>query len=128
MQFESATTHVLADKIQIQQVLLNLLRNAVEAMDRSPRRELAVVTEAAGDGMIAFTVADTGPGIAEDVAAQLFQPFLTAKRHGMGVGLSISKTIIEAHGGAISVAPNAGGGTVFRFTVPLAPQGSDRAG
>ena len=67
--------------------------------------------------MVAISVADTGAGIAPEMASQLFQPFVTTKRHGMGVGLSISRTIVEAHGGQIGVEPNPGGGTVFRFTL-----------
>ena len=70
--------------------------------------------------MVETTVADTGPGIAPEIAAQLFQPFVTTKRQGMGVGLSISRTIIEAHGGELWVEPNAGGGSVFRFTLRAA--------
>ncbi len=108
---------VLTDKVQIQQVLLNLLRNAIEAMAESPHRDLVVSTEPADDNMIMVNVADTGSGIATEMAAQLFQPFVTTKRHGMGVGLSISRTIIDAHGGQIWADPNPGGGTVFRFTL-----------
>jgi two-component system, LuxR family, sensor kinase FixL len=108
---------VLADKVQIQQVMLNLVRNAIEAMEQQNRRELVIATMPAASGMVAVTVADTGSGIAPDIAAQLFQPFVTSKPQGMGVGLSISRTIIEAHGGQISVEPNPGGGTVFRFTL-----------
>ena len=67
--------------------------------------------------MIEIGVSDTGSGIAEDVALQLFQPFVTTKRHGMGVGLSISRTIVEAHGGKIRAEGNPDGGTVFRFTL-----------
>lgn len=107
----------LADKVQIQQVLLNLIRNAVEAMQDSNRRELVISTAPAEDGMLMISVADTGPGIAQEISSQLFQPFVTTKRHGMGVGLSISRTIIEAHGGRIWIEPNPAGGTVFRFTV-----------
>ena len=107
----------LADKVQIQQVLLNLIRNAVEAMQDSNRRELLISTAPAEDGMLMISVADTGPGIAPEISSQLFQPFVTTKRHGMGVGLSISRTIIEAHGGRIWIEPNPAGGTVFRFTV-----------
>jgi two-component system sensor kinase FixL len=66
---------------------------------------------------VEVTVADTGPGIAEEIADQLFQPFVTTKRHGMGVGLSISRTIVQAHGGTIQAEPNPGGGTIFRFTL-----------
>jgi two-component system sensor kinase FixL len=109
---------VLADKVQIQQVLLNLLRNSVEAMAESERRDLLVSTSSANDGMIAVNVADTGSGISPEMAAQLFQPFVTTKPQGLGVGLSISRTIIEAHGGQISAVGNPEGGTIFRFTLP----------
>jgi two-component system sensor kinase FixL len=121
-QFDPAVDLVLADKVQIQQVLLNLLRNAVEAMESSQRRELVISTVAAKDGMIAISVADTGAGIAPEMMSQLFQPFVTNKRHGMGVGLSISRTIVEAHGGQIGVEPNPAGGTVFRFTLRAVTQ------
>jgi two-component system sensor kinase FixL len=111
---------VFADKVQIQQVLINLMRNAIEAMAEagSPQRELTVTTVPAEGGMVETIVTDTGPGIAPQIAAQLFQPFVTTKRHGMGVGLSISRTIIEAHGGELRVEPNPGGGARFRFTLP----------
>ena len=111
---------VLADKIQVQQVLLNLLRNAVEAMDHSPRRELMVQAESTNDETVQISVCDTGTGITPEVASQVFQPFITTKRHGMGVGLSISRTIIEAHGGRIWIEANPGGGTIFRFTLRAA--------
>ncbi len=107
---------VLADRVQIQQVLINLMRNAVDAMEESEKRELTVAS-AANEGMIAVRVIDTGTGIAPEIASQLFQPFITTKRQGMGVGLSICRTIVEAHGGQISVEPNPGGGTVFCFTL-----------
>jgi two-component system sensor kinase FixL len=114
---DSAVDLVLADKVQIQQVLLNLMRNAIEAMEQSPRRELVLAVAAADPGMLDISVADTGPGIADDIRPQLFQPFVTSKRHGMGVGLSISRTIVEGHGGHIWAAPHPGGGTVFHFTL-----------
>jgi two-component system, LuxR family, sensor kinase FixL len=116
-QFDSAVDLVLADKVQIQQVLLNLIRNGVEAMEGSKKRELLVSAAPAADDMVAISVTDTGVGIAPEMASQLFQPFVTTKRHGMGVGLSISRTIVEGHGGQIGVEPNPGGGTTFRFTL-----------
>jgi two-component system sensor kinase FixL len=108
---------VLADRVQIQQVILNLIRNALEAMEQSTRRKLAIFTAPEGREMLEIGVSDTGSGIAEDIALQLFQPFVTTKRHGMGVGLSISRTIVEAHGGKIRAEANPDGGTVFRFTL-----------
>jgi two-component system sensor kinase FixL len=94
------------------------MRNAIEAMADSARRELVVSSEPAGDGLVAVSVADTGPGIASEVAAQLFQPFFTTKSHGMGVGLSICRTIIDAHGGQIWVEKTPDGeGACFRFTL-----------
>jgi two-component system, LuxR family, sensor kinase FixL len=115
-QFDPAVDLVLADKVQIQQVLLNLMRNAIEAMETSTRRELVIAASAAEDS-VTISVADSGPGIAPEMASQLFQPFVTTKRHGMGVGLSISRTIIDSHGGQIWADANPGGGTVFRFTL-----------
>ncbi|MCW7545766.1 PAS domain S-box protein [Aurantimonas litoralis] len=115
--FAPAAALVLADKVQVQQVLLNLIRNAVEAMQETPRRELVVVTSLGEDEMVRVDVTDTGTGIAADVAEHLFQPFVTSKAQGMGVGLSISRTIIEAHGGHLWAEPNPDGGTIFRLTL-----------
>ena len=117
-EFEPGTDFVLADRVQIQQVLLNLMRNAIEFMEGAEKRELVVSTATASDDMVEIGVADTGAGISPEISAQLFQPFITTKRQGMGVGLSISRTIVEAHGGSISALPNSGMGTVFRFTLP----------
>jgi two-component system, LuxR family, sensor kinase FixL len=108
---------VLADKVQIQQVVLNLMRNAVEAMESSDQRELVIAAAPAADDMVEISVSDSGAGISPEVVPQLFQPFITTKRQGMGVGLSISRTIIEGHGGRIWADANPGGGTVFRFTL-----------
>jgi two-component system sensor kinase FixL len=121
-QFDPTIDLILADKVQIQQVLLNLLRNAVEAMESSPRRELAISTAPDQDGMLAISVADTGAGISPEIMSHLFQPFVTNKRQGMGVGLSISRTIVEAHGGQIGASPNPAGGTTFRFTLRAVTQ------
>jgi two-component system sensor kinase FixL len=115
--FDPQVDLILADKVQIQQVVLNLIRNAVDAMSDSPRRSLTVSFAPSDNGMAVVSVADTGPGISVQVAGQLFQPFITTKRSGMGVGLSISRTIVEAHGGKIWVDANQSGGAVFRFTV-----------
>jgi two-component system sensor kinase FixL len=115
--FDPRAGLVLADKIQVQQVLLNLMRNAIEAMQETPRRELTISTAEQPDEMVEIRVTDTGPGIAAEILSQLFQPFVTTKPHGMGVGLSISRTIIEAHGGRLWAEPNPDGGTVFRMTL-----------
>jgi two-component system sensor kinase FixL len=111
---------VLIDKVQIQQVLINLIRNAIDAMAQSPHRELTIRTAAGGDGMVRIGIADTGSGIAPDMADKLFRPFITTKEDGMGVGLSISRTIVEAHGGRLWFEPNPGGGTVFLLELPAA--------
>jgi two-component system sensor kinase FixL len=116
------TEAVLVDRVQIQQVILNLVRNAIDAMADHPRRELTIATSTADDGMAMVSVTDTGPGVDEVAAAKLFQPFVTTKASGMGVGLSISRTIVEAHGGRIWTEPNPGGGAIFRFTLRPAPE------
>ncbi|SDA61908.1 PAS domain S-box protein [Mesorhizobium qingshengii] len=127
-EFASDTDDVLADRIQVQQVLINLMRNAMEAMRDSKRRELTVRTAPDGDGYVAVEVADTGPGISEDIASRLFQPFVTSKASGMGIGLSISKRIIEAHGGTITVRRNNDGGATFRISLPAAVKEKADAG
>jgi two-component system sensor kinase FixL len=113
--------HVAADRVQIQQVLFNLLRNAMEAMDQFAQREIVITTAAREAGMVEISVADTGPGLAPEVRANLFRPFVTTKTSGMGVGLSICRSIVEAHGGRLWAEDNPGGGTVFRFTLPRVP-------
>lgn len=115
--FDTSTGPVLVEKVQIQQVLLNLIRNAIEAMQGCAKKELVVETRLLDDGMVEVRVADTGSGLAEEIVPRLFQPFATTKPAGMGVGLSISKRIVEAHGGELLAEPNPGGGTLFRFTL-----------
>lgn len=109
---------VFADKVQIQQVLLNLIRNAIEAMADGARRELTITTQTGAQGEALVRVADTGPGIGPALAERLFEPFMTTKKTGMGVGLSICRTIIDAHGGKIWVEETPGGGATFAFTIP----------
>ena len=111
---------VLVDRVQIQQVLVNLFRNALEAMAQSRQRELIVANAGDADDMIEVAVSDTGSGFHDDVQSNLFQTFFTTKETGMGVGLSISRSIIEAHGGRMWAESNASGGATFRFTLPAA--------
>ena len=114
-----ADVPVLADKIQIQQVLLNLLRNAAEAVADQEHREIALLTEAS-DGEVQISVVDNGPGLPEEVQAKLFQPFVSTKETGMGVGLSICHNIVTAHNGRLWAELNPDGGTIFRVTLPIA--------
>ncbi len=110
---------VVADRVQIQQVVFNLVRNALEATAGRSPREIVVATRAAATGELEISVADTGPGLGEDPEA-VFRPFASTKASGMGIGLSICRTIVEAHGGRLRAEPRPGGGAVFRFTLPLA--------
>jgi len=117
---------VLVDKVQIQQVLINLIRNACEAMSDSDERRLLVTSRSDAPGFVRITVGDTGPGIAPEVAERLFTAFVSTKKEGMGLGLSICRTIVEAHGGRIWVAPGADGGAEFHFTL-VQPRTEDTA-
>lgn len=121
---DSTADAVFADRVQVQQVLLNLIRNGIDAMydGETRRRALVITTEVTDEGWSRVSVADTGPGIAPEVLERLFQPFMTTKPQGMGVGLSISRSIIEAHGGRIWAEANPGGGALFHFTLPPAEQ------
>ncbi|MGJ4904793.1 sensor protein FixL [Bradyrhizobium sp. HKCCYLS2058] len=112
---------VLADRVQIQQVLVNLFRNGLEAMSHSARRELSATNRKISDDLIEVAVSDTGTGFHDDVMPNLFKTFFTTKDTGMGVGLSISRSIIEAHGGRMWAENNEAGGATFRFTLPAAP-------
>lgn len=110
---------VLIDKVQIQQVVLNLIRNAGDALQASDVRRITVEVKADVEGFAVVSVRDTGPGVSAELMPQLFQPFMTTKSEGMGVGLSISRGIIESHGGRIWAEDNPGGGAVFRFSIPV---------
>jgi two-component system, LuxR family, sensor kinase FixL len=126
--FDPSASRVLVNRIQIQQVLINLMRNAVEAMAASDRRELEVKTSLVDDETVEIAVADSGPGLSREVANHLFEPFISTKRNGMGLGLSICRSIVEWHGGKLWVRPDTGSGTTFCFTVATVPrEGESRA-
>jgi C4-dicarboxylate-specific signal transduction histidine kinase len=124
LNLDRSADRVLADRIQVEQVMINLVRNAAEAMAGSPTRELRIGSAPAGDGFVECYVADRGPGIAPEVQERLFQPFASDKAEGMGVGLAVSRTIVEGHGGRIWAEPNPGGGAIFRFTLRSAVGGA----
>lgn len=110
--------NVLADRVQIQQVLVNLMRNAIEAMEHSPEKTLMIEARSVANAQVKISVADTGTGLDPEIEANLFKPFVSTKAKGMGLGLSICRTIVEAHGGRMEAeANNGGGGTIFWFTL-----------
>lgn len=111
---------VQADAVQIQQVILNLIRNSIDAMQSVPesRRQILLRTRVDAEGDVEFMVADRGPGVDPAAASDLFNPFFTTKPGGMGLGLSISRSIVRAHGGKLWCSPNPGGGARFFFTLP----------
>jgi two-component system sensor kinase FixL len=117
---------VLLDKIQIHQVITNLIRNSIDALDGVTRREIVVSTRRAGRDSIEITVADSGPGLAPEVADRLFQPFVTTKAAGLGIGLSICRSIVDAHGGRLFASDNPGGGVVFHVHLPAAEVSGER--
>jgi len=122
---------VLCDRTMVEQVLLNLARNAMQAMDQAHVAQPSLVIEARSVGgsdrassamtWVEFSVADLGPGIPDDVKEQLFTPFFTTKAEGMGLGLSMCRTVVEQHGGFLGFEPNHPQGTIFRFTLPVDP-------
>ncbi|MRD48589.1 PAS domain S-box protein [Caenimonas koreensis DSM 17982] len=124
---ERALPDVMCDRTMVEQVLLNLARNAMQAMDEARVAEPSLVIEVrrapgpsdAGKGWLEFSVADVGPGIPEDVKQQLFTPFFTTKSEGMGLGLSLCRTVVEQHGGFLGFEPREPVGTIFRFTLPV---------
>ena len=121
LELDEALPPVLVDHVQIQQVVLNLVRNAVEAIEESERRELSVGTRAIPEqGMAEIIIADSGPGIAPELADRLFQPFVTTKPNGKGMSLSICREIVEAHQGRLTTAPARAGGAIFIVSLPLA--------
>ena len=121
--FDPAADQVLADRIQVQQVVVNLVRNALEAMSGLPRQELRLASRPTEEGMVEVSVVDNGPGISPEILPNLFQPFATNKADGTGIGLAVCRTIIEGHGGRIEGDAHPDGGAVFRFTLPQADTG-----
>lgn len=121
--FDDSADVVVADRLQAQQVVVNLVRNALEAMEAGARRELAVASRGSGP-RVEIEIADSGPGVPAALAGQLFTPFATGKTDGMGLGLAISRRIVEAHGGRLWLAGTGPNGATFRFTLPrpAAPQ------
>jgi two-component system, LuxR family, sensor kinase FixL len=119
-EFASDLPLVMVDRVQLQQVLVNLMRNAIEAMHDGQHRELKLSVMTLDEQTVEISLADTGPGLPPEVAERLFQPFISTKQNGMGVGLSICQTIIAQHQGRIWADANPGGGTIFHFTLPVA--------
>jgi two-component system sensor histidine kinase DctS len=123
VQIPHGLPQVLADRLLLEQVLLNLTRNGIESMqDVAPERRILRIEAGAGDAQVAVSVIDNGHGIAPEVAERLFSPFFSTKAEGMGMGLSICRTAIEFHGGTLTHAPNPGGGTIFTFSLPRQEQ------
>lgn len=114
------TNHVFVDRVQIQQVMVNLMRNAIEAMADSAEKKLHIGVTSVDDERLEISVSDSGTGIDQELGERIFDPFASTKGDGMGLGLSICRTIIESHGGTIRVEPNPGGGTIFRITLEKA--------
>ena len=110
---------MMVDRIQIQQVIMNLVRNSIDAMADHRRRELTLRSRINAANELEISVIDSGPGVPEKVASQLFTPFMTTKSGGTGLGLAICRSIVEAHDGRLWLEPNSGGGAIFRFTLPI---------
>jgi two-component system sensor kinase FixL len=125
VRLDSRFDRVLIDRIQVQQVIVNLVRNAIEAMAASPVRRLRISSRGGESEFVAIGIEDSGPGLPDELANQLFQPFVSTKAEGMGLGLSICHTIVTAHGGRIWSDRSSLGGTAFHFTLMSASGGED---
>ena len=114
---------VTMDRVQIQQVIVNLVRNSVDALQDSERRSIAIQTRGSDPAHVTIVVADSGPGLDPKIAERLFEPFNTSKKSGMGIGLTVSRSIVQEHDGTIEAAPVDGGGVAFTVTLPLESEG-----
>ena len=123
-QLSPALPNVMADRVQLQQVVMNLMLNGMDAMSDAKPKELVVRSQKEKDAQVLIAVEDSGAGIDPDTAEKIFEPFFTTKPHGIGVGLSISRSIIESHQGRLWAGPRPGGGTVFQFTLPIGAERS----
>ena len=121
--FAGGLPPVLMDKIQIHQVITNLIRNSIDALGEVERREIVICTRVPAPGQVEISVTDSGPGLAPEVRPRLFEPFVTTKPEGMGIGLSICRSIVDAHGGKLSTSVPQGGGAAFHVGLPAAAAG-----
>ena len=117
-QLDDRISEVLGNQVQLQQVISNLVMNAIEAMSSSKTRVLRIKTELSQSNKVHVSIEDTGTGIKPSDVARVFKPMFTTKARGMGMGLSICQSIIENHGGRIWVSPGANGGSIFQFELP----------
>jgi signal transduction histidine kinase len=119
---EEPLPEIMGDRIQLQQVLLNLIRNAIDSMaDKDEPRVLSLRSRHLDGGGVMVSVVDTGTGIGTEDIERIFNPLFTTKADGMGMGLSICRSIIDAHGGQLTAARNVGAGAMFQFTLPAYP-------
>ena len=122
---DPAAPLILANRTEVQQVLVNLMLNALDAMKGMDRRPLYLITTLKRANVVEFAVADTGAGIDPEIRDRLFEPFVTTKRNGMGIGLVVSRSIVERHGGRLRFDPNPDGGTIFSFTLTAVSSDGD---
>jgi C4-dicarboxylate-specific signal transduction histidine kinase len=123
---DSELPTVRADAVQLQQVLLNLTRNSVDSMRGGPRKDVGIVIDTGLDqrGGVRLTVTDHGHGVSQQLGENIFHPFVTTKRDGLGVGLAISRTIIQSYGGSLTYTDNSSGGAVFSVSLPAEQRGA----
>jgi signal transduction histidine kinase len=119
LELSAPLPNILADRTLIEQVVMNLVHNAIEAMLDSPQRKLIIRTSSAADDNLKVEIIDTGTGISNASLGQLFDPFFTTKSDGMGMGLAITRSIVEAHEGCLSAKQNESQGATFCFTIPI---------